>query len=66
MKYGIWSTLAPLALASIVLSAKIPLSSLKNGASLPGGIVPNKFIVELSAPLGNTKRDIVSREVSAL
>ena len=69
MKYGIWSAaLAPLALASTALAAKFPLSSLKSqdGAS-PGGVVPNKFIVELSAPLGgSSKRDVVSREVSAL
>lgn len=66
MRYEIWSALVPLALASTALAAKVSLASLQRGGSLPGGAVPNRFIVELAAPLGNSKRDVVSREVRLL
>ncbi|EKM54703.1 uncharacterized protein PHACADRAFT_258717 [Phanerochaete carnosa HHB-10118-sp] len=58
--------LVTLALVASALAAKIPVSSLQNIRSTPGNVAPNRFIVELSAPLGNTKRDILSRETHEL
>lgn len=62
MKSFVWSVLAVYALLTTALAAKIPLSSLRNAKSKNGNIVPNRFIVELSTPLGHTKRDLSSRE----
>lgn len=54
--------LVPLLLGSSAYAAgKFDKASLKS-ASPPGGVIANKFIVELAAPL-NTRRDVVSREV---
>ncbi|GJE92713.1 subtilisin-like protease [Phanerochaete sordida] len=61
MKSFAWSVLAAFALLASALAAKVPVSSLRN-AKTPGNVVPNRFIIELSAPLGNTKRDGASRE----
>ena len=63
MKSILWSMLATLALVATALASKFPVSSLQRAKSTPGRVVPNKFIVELSAPSGNTKRDVLSREV---
>lgn len=64
MKSSVWSLLVPLVWVGTTLAAKFPVSSIKNDKATPGGIIPNRFIVELSAPLST--RDLESREVGCI
>ncbi|KAJ3554568.1 hypothetical protein NM688_g3038 [Phlebia brevispora] len=63
MKLLTWAILSPVLLANSGLGAKFPLSSLKGAKTLPGNIVPNRFVVEVESTSDiPTRRDTFPRD----